>query len=196
MLLHLWNPEPEKPIVSTACYPFSYSQVPINLSFDLVVTSVYISSHWASSLLLFSCPSWYITHSFKSLPHLLFNPQPEGYQAFPFHHSRLLNSVGENHVITLTMSNLCAAQQTPTNSSVSVLPHICNSSHLLLYLSLEIHSRLFPLMSWHLKYIEQRHQARTPWASFSSTSKRSFNFIIPTENSPVILSKRKTKWAW
>ena len=66
---------------------------------------------------------------------------------FPFHHSRLLNSVGENHVITLTMSNLCAAQQTPTNSSVSVLPHICNSSHLLLYLSLEIHSRLFPLMS-------------------------------------------------
>lgn len=85
----------QNPIVSTACYPFFCSQVPINLSFDLVVTSVYVSSLWTSSLLLFSCPSWYTTHSFKSQPHLLFSPQPEGYQAFPFHHSRWLNSEGE-----------------------------------------------------------------------------------------------------
>ena len=58
--------------------------------------------------------------------------------------------MGENHVITLIMSHLSAAQQTPPNSSVSLLPHICNSSQLLLYLSLETHSRLFPLLSCHL----------------------------------------------
>lgn len=180
MLLHLWNPEPKHPIVSTACYPFFCSQVPINLSFDLVVTSVYVSSLWTSSLLLFSCPSWYTTHSFKSQPHLLFSPQPEGYQAFPFHHSRWLNSEGEksrNHTDNVR-PQCCSAD--PYQFPYQFLPHICNSSHLLLYLNLEIHSRLFPLMSWHLKYIEQRHQARTPSAPFSSTSKGSYNFIIPT----------------
>ena len=79
-----------------------------------------------------------------------FQSSAQSYPSFPFHCSRWLNSVGENHVITLIMSHLSAAQQTPPNSSVSLLPHICNSSQLLLYLSLEIHSRLFPLLSWHL----------------------------------------------
>lgn len=124
------NPEPEKPIVSTACYPFFCSQVPINLAFDLVMASVYISSHWASSLLLFSCPSDILLIPLRVSHICFFTPQPEGYQAFPFHHSRLLNSVGENHVITLTMSNLCAAQQTlpiPVSLSclTSAIPAIC-----------------------------------------------------------------------